>query len=281
MVQLLRRVPLLDHDRGVQQRRAGEPGHERGVLDRVPEPPAAPAELVVRPVAAERDAEAEATPGGERPGPHPARPAGVDPPLDQSGDRKGIGHREADVARVEHRRVSGQRRVLEDRVEALAIERRWVEPEERVRGKQHEGEKADPDQRLDAQHPRSERRRQIAPEQGDAGAVEREDPDPQHQRALVVAPGGRDLVDQRIARVGVVGDQADREVGDRERVDQRAEGERDEDELAERRGPRERHQGDVAPGGAPERQSALDQREANRQDQSIVADLRDHFGRFS
>ena len=137
----------------MEQRGAGEPRHERRVLDRVPEPPAAPAELVVGPVAAERDAEAQRAPGGERPGPHPARPAGVDPALDQRGDREGEGHREADIAGVEHRRVGGERQVLQDRVEALAVGRRRIEPQERVRGEQHEGEEAHPDQPLHGRAP--------------------------------------------------------------------------------------------------------------------------------
>ena len=67
---------------------ARQPRHQRGVLDRVPEPEAAPAELVIGPVGAHRDAEGEEHPGGQRPRPHPARPGGVDPALDQRGDAK-------------------------------------------------------------------------------------------------------------------------------------------------------------------------------------------------
>ena len=62
----------------MQQRRAGEPRHEAGVLDRIPEPPAAPAEFVVRPPRAQRDAEGEEGPGDVRPRPRPAQPARVD-----------------------------------------------------------------------------------------------------------------------------------------------------------------------------------------------------------
>ena len=56
---------LLDHQR-VQEGGAGEPGHQRGVLDRVPAPVAAPAELRVGPAGAEQDPDAEEQPGGER-----------------------------------------------------------------------------------------------------------------------------------------------------------------------------------------------------------------------
>jgi hypothetical protein len=59
----LQHVPLfLDHHR-VQVRRAGEPGHERRVLHRVPGPVAAPAEHLVGPAAAEHDADREEEPG--------------------------------------------------------------------------------------------------------------------------------------------------------------------------------------------------------------------------
>ena len=55
-VQLLNSAALLGDGQRMDQRGADEPRHERRVLDRIPEPPAAPAELVVRPPAAERDA---------------------------------------------------------------------------------------------------------------------------------------------------------------------------------------------------------------------------------
>ena len=169
-----------------------------------------------------------------------------------------------------------ERRVLEDRIEALAIERRRVEAQERVRGQQHEGEEADPDQGLHREHPCLEGGRQVAPEQRDAAAVEREDPDPQHERALVVAPRGGDLVDQRLGGVRVGRDVGDREVGRREGMDQRAEGDGEKHELAERARAGERDQAGVAARRAQKRQGTLDQRQAERQHQGVVADLGDH-----
>ena len=169
-----------------------------------------------------------------------------------------------------------ERRVLEDRIEALAIERRRVETQERVRGEQHEGEKTDPDQPLHRQDPGLERGRQVGPEQRDGAAVQREDPHPQHERALVIAPRGGDLVDQRLGRVRVGRDVDDREIGRGEGVDQRAERHADEHELAERGGAGERDQTGVAARRAPQRQRALHQRQAERQDQGVVTDLDDH-----
>ena len=76
----------------------------------------------------------------------PARPGGIDAPLEQRGDREGEGHREADVAQVEHRRMDGHARVLQQRVQVAAVERRRQQARERVGGEQQEGEEADADQ---------------------------------------------------------------------------------------------------------------------------------------
>ena len=82
----LERAALFHHHGGMEQRRTGEPRHQRGVLDRIPEPVAAPAELVIGPVRAAGDAERQAHPGAEHPRPHPARPGGVDAAFEQRGD---------------------------------------------------------------------------------------------------------------------------------------------------------------------------------------------------
>ena len=147
----LQRVALLDHDRGVEERGGDQPGHEAHVLDRVPEPPAAPAELVVGPDRAEGDADGEEDPGEQRPGAHPARPGGVDPALDQRGDGEGVGHREADVAEVEEGRVEGEAGVLQERVEVVAVGGRDGEAQEGVRGGEDEAEEGDGDRGLDGE----------------------------------------------------------------------------------------------------------------------------------
>ena len=120
----LQRVALLHHHGRMEQRRAGEPGHQRGVLDRIPEPAAAPAELVIGPVGAHRDAERQEDPGEQRPGPHGARPGRVDAPVDQRRDGEGEGDREADIAEIEQRRMDREAEILQDRVEVLPFDRR-------------------------------------------------------------------------------------------------------------------------------------------------------------
>ena len=139
--------PLLDHDR-VQEGGADEPRHQRGVLDRVPPPVAAPAELRVRPAGAEQDADPQEQPGDQREAAGGADPARVEPPGDQGADRERERDREEDVARVEHRRVDRHRRVAEQRVEPDALGRHRVEAGERVGVEQHQAgeEDAEPHQ---------------------------------------------------------------------------------------------------------------------------------------
>ena len=114
---------LLDHHR-VQERGADQPRHQRGVLDRIPSPVAAPAELRVRPAGAEQDPDREEDPGDEREPPRRADPARVEAAAGERPDRERERDRPEDVARVEHRRVDRHRRVAEQRRQPGALERR-------------------------------------------------------------------------------------------------------------------------------------------------------------
>ena len=120
----------------MQQRRAGQPGHEAGVLHRIPEPPAAPAELVIGPVGAHGDAQGQKDPAQHGPGPHPARPVLVDAAGNQRGNGKGKADRKADIAGVEQRRVDGEANVLQHGVEIVALERRGKDAQEGIGGKE-------------------------------------------------------------------------------------------------------------------------------------------------
>ncbi len=135
------RVALLGDRRRMNQRGADEPGQERGVLDRVPEPKAAPAQFVIGPPAPERDADGQETPRRQRPGPHPARPGGIDAPFDQGRDGEGKGDREADIAEIEEGRMEGEAGVLQQRVEAFAVHGRREDSREGVGGEDDEQEK--------------------------------------------------------------------------------------------------------------------------------------------
>src|SRR5271154_4227466 len=174
---------------------ACEPRHERGVLDGIPEPEAAPAKRVIGPERAGGDAEGEEAPGNEGERPDEARPGGVDAALDQRRRGKRIDDRETDIAEIEQRRMDREARVLENGIEVASLEGRGREALERVRGQENEGEESDADQALNSERVGAQGARQRAAEQGDERAEQRENQDPQQHRALVVPPYARDLVD--------------------------------------------------------------------------------------
>src|SRR5215467_15645546 len=196
----LERVALLHHDGGVQQRGGGHPGHQRGVLNRVPEPPATPAQRVVGPIGSHRDAAGQKHPGKQRPGPHPTRPGSIDAAFDEGRDREGERDREPHIADVEQWRMDGEAGILQDWVEVAALDRRRLEAEEGIRGRQDEKVERERDPGLNRQHIGLEPRRQVGAEDRHQGAEDTEDENPQHHRAFMVSPHTSDLVDQRLRR---------------------------------------------------------------------------------
>ena len=111
---------FLHHD-GVQEGGAGEPGHERGVLDGIPSPVAAPAEHGVGPVRAEKDAAGEESPGDHGPAAGDVNPLFAGIVHDQRAQREGEGHSESDVAEVEHGRMDDHLGILQQRIQAAAV----------------------------------------------------------------------------------------------------------------------------------------------------------------
>ena len=77
----------------MEERGADEPWHQGRVLDGVPRPVAAPAELLVGPLHAEGVADGEEQPGEEHPLSHRDDPLVVEAPGDERGDvrSRGIG----------------------------------------------------------------------------------------------------------------------------------------------------------------------------------------------
>ncbi len=149
----------------------------------------------------------------QRPWPHPARPGGVDAALDEGGDREGKADREADIAEIEQRRMDGEAEILQHRVEIAALDRRRIEPDERIGRRQDEQEEGGADGALHGQHIGSQRRRKVGAEDGDQRAEEGQDQHPEQHRAFVIAPGSGDLVDQRLQRMRVLPDARHREIG--------------------------------------------------------------------
>ena len=263
----------------MQQRGADEPRHERRVLDRIPEPPAAPAQRVVRPPAADHDADGEEAPGERGPRPRPARPRGVEAAAQQRGDGERERDREADVAHVQHRRMRDHARILQQRIQIAAVGGHREQPLERVRGEQQEQQEADADEAHHAQHAGDHFVGQVTALERDRERPDREHEHPQQHRALVRAPRrGEAVVDGQL-RIRIGGDVQHREVADDERVREAAPRGGDEQDLALRDRPRERHPRGNAPRGADDRQRAEHQREQQREDQREMSEFGNHGGR--
>ena len=201
----------------MQERRARQPGHQRGVLDRVPAPVAAPAELRVGPAGAEQDAKAEEQPGGEREAADGSDPLGVDPSREQRAHAEGQRDRAQRVARVEHRRMDHHRREAQQRIEPGAFDRRGPRDRKRRRVEDHQRdeEAAQPEQDRcgiggHVAHPPARE------EQGEA-RPQRQKPGPQKQRAFLRGPHGRGPVEGRRGAAGGVGDGVEGEVVAQER----------------------------------------------------------------
>ena len=255
---------------------ADQPRHERGVLDRIPEPPAAPAELVVGPGAAEGDADGEEDPGRGRPRPRPARPGGVEVAADQRRDGERERDREADVAHVEHRRMDHHARILQQRIEVAAFgaagNRRSNGFEVASRNSRKPNESSPITARMRADHLVG----QVAAEGGDRERPERQHQQPEQDRAFVAAPDGGDAVVQRQRAVRVGGDVEHREVVVDEAERQADEGERDQREQQARRRPRQRHPVGAAARRAEHRHDAEHGGDAERDPEREVAELGNH-----
>ncbi len=134
------RVALLHHRDGMDEGGAGEPWHEGGVLDRIPEPEAAPAERVVGPEGSGGDAEREEAPGDEGEGPHEPRPGRVDATLDQRRGGERIDDREADIAKIEQGGWIARPGSCRIGLRSRPSNGRRRKPLERVRGQENESE---------------------------------------------------------------------------------------------------------------------------------------------
>ena len=160
----------------------------------------------------------EEHPRGKRPRPHPARPGRIDPPVDQRGDGEGEGDRAADIAEIEERRMDREPDVLQHRVEVVALDRRRHRAAANgLDVNRMKSEEGGSDPALHREHQRLEPVRQVAAEGRDQRTEQRQDQDPEEHRALVVPPHAGDLVEERLRRVGVLGDVEHREVGERRR----------------------------------------------------------------
>ncbi len=202
----LEAAALLGDGKRVNQCRSQQPRHEGRVLHRVPEPPATPAEFVVRPPAPQCDADGEKHPGHGGPGTRPPRPGRVELAPKQRSDRKGKGNRKADVTHVQHRRVNDHSGILQQRIQVTPVGRGRQQALERVRREQHEQQEADRNQRHHAENARHHFEGQMAAEQRHRQHPPREHQHPQQQRAFVTTPGRGETVKPRQAGIGIIDD---------------------------------------------------------------------------
>ena len=205
-------APLLHHH-GVQKRRRREPRQQRRVLDRVPRPVAAPAELFVRPDHPEHQAERQEQPAEHRPAAHGAQPRIVQMTGDERRDAERERNRHADEARVERRRMNRHVDVLQQRVEpcpSVGAAVRYVVngflcatiriEKEHLHGRDGGDDVGDELAVALAVHVDRQR------------SEDRQQEHPEHDRAVEAAPVRRDLVEQRLHAVRVVHDVLDRVV---------------------------------------------------------------------
>jgi hypothetical protein len=110
--------------------------------------------------------------------------------------------------------------MLQQRVEAASLERRGRQAIEGVGGKNDDGEDAD----ADAPHRRPGGEAggggQSLPPQGEDPAEQRQQGRPQQQRAFVMPPGRRHLVEHRLGGMGILRHHPHREIRRREGMDQ-------------------------------------------------------------
>ena len=117
----------------------------------------------------------------------------------------------------------------------------------------------------------------LLPNDRDQRAEKSEDGDPQHHGAFVVSPDAGEPVDQRHRRVRILVDVEHGEIrGDVARGERR-ESNRDEGELRQRRRRGHAHEHGIVGARADDRHRALDQRQPERQHQSVMAEFGDHL----
>ena len=90
--------------------------------------------------------------------------------------------------------MEGQARVLQHRVQPLAVRRRGGGAQEGVGSEQDEAEKADRDHALHRQHQGAQGWGQIVAETGDRGATQRKHEHPKQHGAFMIAPNAGDFV---------------------------------------------------------------------------------------
>ena len=117
----LHHAALLLHHDGVKESGASEPGKQRSVFHRIPTPVTAPTENRVSPVSAKQDAERLEAPSDHGPFAGEMNPLFPGIASEQSRKSKRERDGEARVTGIEVRRMNHHLRILEERIQAVAV----------------------------------------------------------------------------------------------------------------------------------------------------------------
>ena len=259
---VLETAALFGDRQRVNQGGTHQPGHEGGVLDRIPEPPASPPQFVIGPGTSQGDAYRQEEPGCRGPGARPAGPSGVEVAADQCRDGEGKGHGEADISHVEHGRMRHHARILKQGIEVSAIRRCRPHPVEGIGREEHEKQESHADPSHDGKDACQHGQRESLAELRNRQHPHAQHEHPKKQRALVTAPKASDAVRQGQCGVRIARHIGDREVVADERPRKAARGR--SDQQGQHAGGRTRHGHSFWPSAlcAPHRHHAEDQGDA-------------------
>ena len=166
-------------------------------------------------------------PGDQRPAARGGDPRVSGLPRDQRADGEGERHGETDVPQVQHRRMDGHRRILQQRAETVAVRHRGDQLVHRQHLERIGDEVVeDEEEGLDRHQHRGDARHHVAMlaavgEDDDRG-VGGEQETPEQQRPFLPAPPRRELVQHRHGAVAVRGDIGETEIAGQQAVDQDA-----------------------------------------------------------
>src|ERR1019366_223207 len=186
-------------------------------------------------------------------------------------------HGKSNIAGVKHGWMNREREVLQYRVQIGAVLRRRNQALERIRGPQRKQQEAAADQSHDAEHTARETHRQLTAERSDRDAPDRQNQDPQQQRAFVRSPHGSNAIEQRQVGVRVSGDVQHRKIAVDEGIHKARESDGHEHELTRHCGTGDGHPDGPAAPSADEPEKRLRDAEAECQDKGKYPEFRCHL----
>ncbi len=257
----------------MHQRGTGQPRHEGRILDRIPGPVAAPAQFVIGPGAAQHDTDGQKAERRQGPAAHHRQPVLGRPARQQRRQHQRERNRKAHVTHVEHRRVDGHARVLQQRVQVPPVAGNRQKARERIGQEQDQPQETGTERPLHRQRNRQTVREMAPAVPGKPRRPGHQNHVPQVQRTLVSTPHGADLVDQRQGTVGVLRHVPDREVVGHEGLRERGPAEHGQRQLQP--GAAHRDAGQLRPTQRPrqQRRNRLQQGHRQRQHDREVAEF--------